>query len=336
MSNGRQELYENTGPWERDVPADLIPAIKHLRKSFEDAHWGCGRTTQIFCYSLLHNETVDDPAKEYLNYLMHVKAGVGPVATQRFHESIKLGIPPAIFKAFYDLYLEAMSVQALAIFKELAEIGLANESRLAESHLEWAEAQTKHLIRSENHRIRNWVRDVCDKQVYDPKEDPEEQIFWRKWQAPMFLIMKPSLFQPFDAATGWDRKDAESSSQLLEHFAEHYVLRLEVKLRRAAGDAALALAKQPRSVETSTSGNDSQEERRSTTATTGNGYTPNNTRREARKLDTEAKYASWQKAYRRLLKSRPNMSDVWYSQQISKMDIAKGSSPETIRKNMKK
>lgn len=194
MSNERQGLYENTGPWEKDVPADLIPAIKHLRKSFEDAHWGCGRTTQIFCYSLLHNERVDDPAKEYLNYLMHVKAGVGPAATQRFHESIKLGTPPAIFKAFYDLYLEAMSVQALAIFKELAEIGLANESRLAKPHLEWAEAQTKHLIRSENHRIRNWVRDVCDKQVYDPKEDPEEQIFWRKWQAPMFLIMKPSLF----------------------------------------------------------------------------------------------------------------------------------------------
>jgi integrase len=76
MSNERQRLYENSGPWEKDVPADLIPAIKHLRKSFEDAHWGCGQTSQVFCYSLLHNETVDDPAKEYLNYLMHMKARV--------------------------------------------------------------------------------------------------------------------------------------------------------------------------------------------------------------------------------------------------------------------
>jgi hypothetical protein len=336
MSNGRRELYENSGPWEKDVPADLIPAIKHLRKSFEDAHWGCGQTTQIFCYSLLHNETVDDPAKEYLNYLMHMKARVGPAATQRFHESIKLGTPSAIFKGFYDLYLEGMSVQALLIFKELMEIGSANEKRLGASHLEWAEAQTKHLIRSKNHVIRIWVRNVCDKQVYDPNEDLEERIFWRKWQAPMFLIMKPSLSRPFNAATVWEREDAESSLQLLEHFTEHYVLHLEVKLRRAAGDAALALAKQPRPVETSTSDNDSQEERPATTATTGNGCTPNNARREARKLDTEAKYASWQKAYRRLLKNRPNMSDVWYSQQIAKMDIANGSSPETIRKNMKK
>lgn len=336
MSNERQRLYENTGPWEKDVPADLIPAIKHLRKSFEDAHWGCGQTTQVFCYSLLHNETVDDPAKEYLNYLMHMKARVGPAATLRFHESIKLSTPSAIFKGFYDLYLEGMSVQALAIFKELTEIGLANEARLAKPHLDWAEAQTSHLIRSKNHVLRIWVRTVCDRQVYDPNEDREEQIFWRKWQAPMFLIMKPSLSRPFNAATVWEREDAESSLQLLEHFTEHYVLHLEIKLRRAAGDAALALAKQPRPVETSTSDNDSQEKRPATTATTGNGYTPNNARREARKLDTEAKYASWQKAYRRLLKNRPNMSDVWYSQQIAKMDIANGSSPETIRKNMKK
>jgi hypothetical protein len=336
MSNGRERLYENTGPWEKDVPADLIPAIKHLRKSFEDAHWGCGQTTRVFCYSLLHDETVEDPAKEYLNYLMHMKARVGPAATLRFHESIKLSTPSAIFKGFYDLYLESMSVQALAIFKELTEIGLANEARLAEPHLEWAEAQTRHLIRSKNHVLRIWVRDVCDKQVYEPNEDLEERIFWRKWQAPMFLIMKPSLYQPYEAARAWERKDAESSSQLLDHFTEHYVLHLEVKLRRAAGDAALALAKQPRPVETSTPRNSSREERPATTGTRGNGYTPNSARREARKLDTETKYASWQKAYRRLMKSRPGKSDVWYSQQIAKMDIAKGSNPETIRKNMKK
>ena len=152
----------------------------------------------------------------------------------------------------------------------------------------------------------------------------------------MFLIMKPSLSQPFDPATLWERENVESSLQLLEHFTEHYVLHLEVRLRRAAGDAALALAKQPRPIETSTSGNSSREERPATTATTGNGYTPNNARREARKLDTEAKYANWRKAYRRLVKSHPNMSDVWYSQKIAKMDIATGSSPETIRKNMKK
>ena len=63
--------------------------------------------------------------------------------------------------------------------------------------------------------------------VYDPNEDIEERIFWRKWQARLFLIMTPSLYTPYDAAAVWDRQDAESSSKLLRHFAEHYVLHLE-------------------------------------------------------------------------------------------------------------
>jgi len=65
-------------------------------------------------------------------------------------------------------------------------------------------------------------------------------------------------------------------------------------------------------------------------------YTPTNARREARKLETQAMYESWKKEYRTLKRKRPNMSDVWYSQQIAKMDIAKKGSAETIRKHMKK
>jgi hypothetical protein len=69
--------------------------------------------------------------------------------------------------------------------------------------------------------------------------------------------------------------------------------------------------------------------------TADNRYTPGNAKREARKLDTQAMYESWQKEYRALKKKHPNMSDVWYSQKIAKMEIAKGKSAETIRKNMK-
>jgi hypothetical protein len=73
------------------------------------------------------------------------------------------------------------------------------------------------------------------------------------------------------------------------------------------------------------------------TATTGDSrYTPSNARREARKLETESRYESWQKAFRALKKGRPEMSDVWYSQQIAKIDIAQGRSAETIRKHMKR
>jgi len=65
-------------------------------------------------------------------------------------------------------------------------------------------------------------------------------------------------------------------------------------------------------------------------------YTSSTARRESRKLDTKAKYESWQKEYRALRKKRPGMSGVWYSQQIAKMDVAQSRDAETIRKHMKK
>ena len=43
-------MYENTEPWDKSVPPDLIPAIKHLRKSFDEAYWKCGRITEILCF----------------------------------------------------------------------------------------------------------------------------------------------------------------------------------------------------------------------------------------------------------------------------------------------
>lgn len=72
------------------------------------------------------------------------------------------------------------------------------------------------------------------------------------------------------------------------------------------------------------------------TTTADNRYTPSNAKREARKLNTQARYKSWQKAYRDLKKRRRDMSDTWCSMQIAKMDIAHGRDSETIRKHMKK
>ena len=71
-------------------------------------------------------------------------------------------------------------------------------------------------------------------------------------------------------------------------------------------------------------------------ATTANPRsTPSNARREARKLDTQAMYEAWRKAYRDLNKKRRNMTDVWYSQQIAKQGITASRSAETIRKHIK-
>ncbi len=70
------------------------------------------------------------------------------------------------------------------------------------------------------------------------------------------------------------------------------------------------------------------------TTTADPRHTPSTVKREARKLDTQAMYAAWQKEYRALKKRRPGESDVWYSEQIAKKPIAKDRDASTIKKHM--
>ena len=63
-------------------------------------------------------------------------------------------------------------------------------------------------------------------------------------------------------------------------------------------------------------------------------HTPSTVKREARKMDTRAMYATWQKAFQTLRKKHPGRSNVWYSQQIAKTDIGQGRDASTIKKHM--
>jgi hypothetical protein len=71
-------------------------------------------------------------------------------------------------------------------------------------------------------------------------------------------------------------------------------------------------------------------------STADDRYTPSNTGSEARKIDTQAMYESWRKEYHALRKKRPDISNLWHSQQIAKMDIARNKAAETIRQRINK
>ena len=328
----------NDEPWEKGVPPDLIPAIDHLRGSFHEAQWGCGRTTRIFCYAALHDEAPDDPDKGLLKYLRHIQNTIPFAEAREFADLLKMSTPPAIYKAYYDLYVNGTGVQALDSFANLIQIGRANEDRLSVPFLVWAETQAKHLIRSKVHRIRMWVQQVCHKQITDPNEDAEQEIFWRKWQAPSLIIMTPSRRRPYEAEKAWELNDPETSARWLKGFEDDYVLRLEMKIRKVAGEAAVALAKQPkqthRGAADPVSPSPNQEDGARGKSAPDKHSTSNTVRREARKLETEAKYRRWQAEYRRLKRRRKGKPDVWYAQQIAKLPIADGSSAETIRRHM--
>jgi len=64
-------------------------------------------------------------------------------------------------------------------------------------------------------------------------------------------------------------------------------------------------------------------------------YAPSIARREARKLDTQQRYAAWRKAAKELRRKPQGKSERWVSLQIAKKDIANGSSAETIRKHLR-
>ena len=63
-------------------------------------------------------------------------------------------------------------------------------------------------------------------------------------------------------------------------------------------------------------------------------HTPTTAKREVRKAATLTMYAGWQKDYRKLLKTNPGKSDVWYAQQIAKADKEHVRDPSTIKKHM--
>ncbi len=67
---------------------------------------------------------------------------------------------------------------------------------------------------------------------------------------------------------------------------------------------------------------------------TGKAYAPDVSKREARKLATQAMRQDWHDEYLVLKQKHPNKTDSWYSLQISKLSIAQGKDSETIRKNM--
>lgn len=320
--------YKDPEPWDQNLPADLVPPIKHLRKIFAENHFTYGQVTQKLCYWQLHPGTPDDEINDHIKPLQQLKGIAGVPATERFIELLKLKTEPAIFKAYFDLYLESISVPALAIFYQLVAIGKANEPRLGTPHLEWAEAQTKNMVRNHVHVIRIWVQNVCDEQPYTP--DDMDELHWRKWEAPMLLVMKPSRSKPYDPARVWHRNDPETSSGWLDSFAERYVLHVETRLEKLAGQAPLELAKQPRSAAAPEVPSPQEE----SPEATAQAHKPPSTKRESRRNATQAKYKSWQIEYESLKKSQPGKSDRWYSQKISRMPIAQGSHPETIRKHM--
>lgn len=235
------------------VPTELLEAVEHLRESFDTIHFQFGWTTEQLCFWRLHGEKTKVGVRnfhEYVEALPHLKQRVGTAGSQRFDRMLSRGTPPAIFKAFYDLYMDGLRLQIRLVFSGLLQIGLANGKNNSIDPIEWAKRVSEELIDDHGHKIPLWIKGVCDEQPYNPNEDAEEQIFWRKWRAPSLLIMEPSRYGVYEPERAWERNDQETSSRWLDAFRDDYSLMLKIEVKNLAGTAALQQAMAPPVIET--------------------------------------------------------------------------------------
>ena len=234
--------------WEKDTPAELLPAVKHIRNQFDESALKCSEITKRLCYAALHPAQTDLELAPYAEVFPAYRQIVGRLADKEFARLLGLGTPPSLFKAFFDIHRAGLNVEVKRVFNELFQIILANIA-LSQTHpVQWAQGQMRRLIQNRRRVYARWVKEVCDKQeLYQLKTDEniEERIAWVSWRAPKLIHMQPSGNTRYDPEIAWDREDEATTQKLLQGLSERWFLDLlEMDLEKTAGSAHVSLAKQ--------------------------------------------------------------------------------------------
>lgn len=215
------------------VPAELVPAVEALSKTLDDAHFKCGKITEVYCYGLLHPGENLTETEQYKLALMQLKVIAGQAATEACNHRIRMGTAPAFFHAMNELYIAGVAAQAIDVFQDLLAIGKANAEQLERRYIQWAHDLTLNLVGTYENRVKMWIRAVCDPPDYGIDlnwDEPDEMIMGKTWCAPMLLIMKPSRFMPFDAARQWERVDRQTSKQWLSSFSKMFTINVKMHI----------------------------------------------------------------------------------------------------------
>jgi TIR domain-containing protein len=204
--------------WKDITPDSLIDAVAHVRECFEEQEFGLGFVTQQRCYKELHSVS-----------------GMAGAST--------------IFKSYLDFFEEGLKGAIRKGFDDLFEIGLANERLINQRPIDWAKTHFELLITGKEHKIRQWIKTVCDQQEMSKTTTPEEMeefIHWHSWRAPFLIVMQPSGNMPFDSTNAWSRATEEDTEKFLHGLSKRFFQGLDFHLDDVAGEAHVKLAKQGR------------------------------------------------------------------------------------------
>ena len=172
--------------WKRITPERLVPAVEHIRKSFATNAWKYSEVTKNLCHAALHPETREPAAlAPYHTAFATYRKIVGRTAEQQFDDLLRIGTPPAVFRAHLDAYQRGVEAEVENQFDFILQIGLTNAQELELLPVEWARAHLQLLVERQAYNVRMWIRRVCDKQnlllaLGDP-EDFEEAVIWKAW-----------------------------------------------------------------------------------------------------------------------------------------------------------
>ncbi len=233
--------------WKEITPSSLIPAVEHIRKSFQSTEWKYTELTRNLCCSLLYPNAKDPAAlAAYDTAFTTYRKIIGQGAEQQFDQLLGIGTPPAIFRAYLDAYQSGLEVEVGNQFKHILQIGIANAQLLENAPVEWSEAHLKLLIEDQAYDTRLWIRRVCEKQdssfSLDTLESLDEASAWRAWRAPRLIHMQPAGNTPYDPTLAWEREDEKRSLELLKNRSRRFVQFLEIHLDKIVGEAHVRAA----------------------------------------------------------------------------------------------
>ncbi len=235
--------------WEEVTPQLLRPAIKHLQGVFEESDWKCSWITQHLCFADLHPGIItDEELIPYRSAFVELRRIVGPALSKQFDLIVSAGTPSATFHGYAEMYRYGLNTVVRDMFLEVLQMAISNAGQIGNDVVEWAKHHVENRIRNGPHRFNTWTKNVCDvpptpTQTPLSAKEMDEIIWWHKWRAPRFIIMRPSGNISYNETTAWTREDEQRTSYALEGLSKRFVDFLEIELGRLAGRAHLQNAK---------------------------------------------------------------------------------------------
>jgi hypothetical protein len=239
--------------WEHLTPDTLRSAVEHIRKSFNTDVWKCRQLTEVLAFAALHPQgALRSDFSEYQPKLPVYLQIVGLAAEQEFRRLLTIGTPPALFRAYLDVFRRGIEAGIANRFNDLVQIGVSNAASLPSGPVQWAQSHIQLLIRGCSHIPSSWVKEVCDgnarPKAYGTNEDLDEMIFWKSWRAPKLIYMQQSGNSPYDPANAWSREDEARTGQLLEAISRDMLEFLDVFLEKITGEAHVRHAQSAKAV----------------------------------------------------------------------------------------